>query len=395
MSNQETIVIVGGVSGGASAATRARRSNENARIIILEMGEHISFANCGLPYYLGGEIEDRKKLLVATPELLRDRFNIEVHIRHKVTEIDRDAGTVRVLNLETGEERDQDYDRLIRAPGARPIVPPVPGADAPNVFTLRNLQDADHIKKSLNTVWIKRAVVVGAGFIGFEMAEQLKQLGIHVTVVDLAPKVLAPLDPEMARPIYQRLIDNGIDVKLGSALQEIRLHEGTATGVILEDGTKLDANLVILAIGVTPNTELAEHAGFELGKMGGIAVNEIMKTTDPRIYAVGDVCEYPNTFLGMTMRVPLVGPANRAGRIAGQYAATGHAQPMVPVLGTAIVRVLDQAVAMTGLTEKLARRFEIPVCAIESWSVSVTVLSPVPLGTGTTVSEFNSMEASI
>lgn len=364
MSKQETIVIVGGVAGGASAATRARRCNEDARIIIFEMGEHVSFANCGLPYYLGGEIEDRKKLLVATPELLRNRFNLEVHTKHKVIAIDRAGQTVRVLNLDTDEEFDQDYDRLILAPGARPIVPPLEGTKAPNVFTLRNLEDADRIKKSLDTGWIKRAVVVGAGFIGLEMAEQLHKLGIKVTVVDLAPQVLAPLDPEMASPICRRLIDNRIDVKLGSGLRDIRLHEGSATGVVLQDGTELDADLVILAIGVTPNTELAEQVGLELGKMGGITVNETMQTTDPKIYAVGDVCEYANTFLGVPMRVPLAGPANRAGRIAGEHAATGHAQPMGPVLGTAIVRVLDQTVAMTGLTEKLADRFEIPVRSV-------------------------------
>jgi NADPH-dependent 2,4-dienoyl-CoA reductase/sulfur reductase-like enzyme len=256
---------------------------------------------------------------------------------------------VRVVNLETGEEWDEAYDRLILAPGARAIIPEVPGVHAPNVYTLRNLEDADRVKAMLDTAWVKRAVVVGAGFIGLEMAEQLHGLGVHVAVVDLAPQVLAPLDAEMARAVHARLTEEWIDVRLGSGLREIRLHEEMATGVVLEDGTTLDADLVILAIGVVPNTELAVHAGLEIGGMGG---NEYMQTNDQHIYAVGDVCEYPETYLGMPMRIPLAGPANRAGRIAGEHAATGAVRPMGLVLGTAIVRVLGKSVALTGLTEK-------------------------------------------
>jgi len=351
-----TIVIVGGVAGGASAATRARRCNEDARIIMYEKDSYVSFANCGLPYYIGGEIEERDDLLVARPELFRNRFNIEVHTLCEVTAIDRAAQTVSVQNRQTGVTTLQSYDRLILAVGASPIVPPISGADAPNVFTLRNLEDTDRIKQFVKEKKPQRAVVVGAGFIGLEMVEQLRRGGIQTAVVELMEQVLPPLDAEMAHQIQQALEQHDVELHLGDGLAGFRVADAMATGVKLNSGGVLDADLVILGIGVRPNTKLAEQAGLELGPMRGIRVNEHMQTSDPYIYAVGDAVEYQHGVLGTPARVPLAGPANRAGRLAGQHAATDEAPPMAPVLGTAIVRVFEKTAAMTGLSVKLARK---------------------------------------
>lgn len=351
-----TIVIVGGVAGGASAAARARRCNETARIILYEKDAHISFANCGLPYFIGGEIEEREALLVASPELFRDRFNIEVHTHHEVTAIDRAAHTLEVRNGDTGASFTQTYDRLILAVGASPIVPPVSGADAPNVFTLRNLEDTDRIKAIVEERKPRRAVVVGAGFIGLEMVEQLHRLGIETALVELADQVLTPLDPEMARLIQETLEQRSVELHLGDGLKAFLLTDGLASGVELSSGTVLDADFVILGIGVRPNTKLAKEAGLELGPMGGVTVDEYMRTSDPHIYAVGDVVEVHHGVIGGPVRVPLAGPANRAGRIAGQHAASDTSSAMTPVLGTAIVRVFDRTAATTGLSVKLARK---------------------------------------
>ena len=351
-----TIVIVGGVAGGASAAARARRCNETARIILYEKDAHISFANCGLPYYIGGEIEQREALLVASPNLFRDRFNVEVHTHHEVTAIDRDAHTLEVRNGETGKSFTQAYDRLILAVGASPIVPPVSGVDAPNVFTLRNLEDTDKIKAFIDKHKPRRAAVVGAGFIGLEMVEQLHRRGIETALVELADQVLAPLDPEMAHIIQETLEQRSVEIHLGDGLKAISLADGIATGVELNSGTVLSADLVILGIGVRPNIKLAKEAGLELGPMGGVTVDEHMRTSDPRIYAVGDVVEVQHGVVGGPVRVPLAGPANRAGRIAGQHAGSDTSPTMTPVLGTAVVRVFDRTAATTGLSVKLARK---------------------------------------
>lgn len=358
-----TIVIVGGVAGGASAATRARRCNEHARIIMYEMGSYVSFANCGLPYYLGEEIKERDKLIVASPELFTARFNIEVQTRHEVMKIDRQAKEVHVEHRDSGERTIQPYTKLILAPGATPIVPPLQGSDSANVFTLRNLGDADAIKTYLETNLIKSAVVVGAGFIGLEMVEQLSNLGIHVAVVELAPQILTPLDPEMASIIQTSLEQHSVDVRTGSGLEGFLTQGGQVSGVKLSGGETLEAQMVILGMGVRPATALAEEAGLEIGPSGGIAINEFAQTSDPDIYAAGDAVEYANTFLGEPMRVPLAGPANRAGRIAGEHAAAGKAHPMQKVLGTAILRVFDKTAGTTGLTIKLAERLHIPARA--------------------------------
>ncbi len=354
----------------------------------------MSFANCGLPYYIGGEIERRSDLLVATPRLFRERFNVDVRVRHEVTAIDRAARTVTVLNRESGRSFSQAYDRLILAPGASPIVPHVEGVGSANVFTLRNLEDMDRIRecvrsKALSAAapstisqgmscapatgrprsngrrrHVDRAVVIGAGFIGLEMVEQLRGLGVETALVELMDQVLPPLDPEMAHLVQEELTRKQVALHLGDGLSAIRHVDGVAVGVRLASGAELDADVVILGVGVRPNTQLAKAAGLELGAMGGIKVNRFMQTSDPCIYAVGDAVEYLHAVTGTPMRAALAGPANRAGRIAGQHAATDRAAPMAPVLGTAIVRVFERTAAITGLSVKLARKLGIEARAV-------------------------------
>jgi len=360
MPTEPIVAIVGGVAGGASAATRARRCNEKARILLFEKDEHISFANCGLPYYIGGEIEDRDKLLVAKERLFRERFNIEVFSRHHVTAIDRGAKTLQVLDTATGDSFRQKYDKLILSPGASPFLPPVAGSDAGNVFSLRNLRDADRIKQHIESSGLRSAVMVGAGFIGLEMVEQLHELGIAVSLVELANQVLGPLDPEMAAFVGEDLERNGIHLYLGDSVESLETTNSIVESVKLKSGTVIRTGLVIFGIGVRPNTVLAKECGLKVGAMGGIEVDEYMRTSDPDIYAVGDAVEYPHALLDHPTRVALGGPANRAGRIAGEHAATGSSVPFTPVLGTSIVRVFSKTVAMTGLSEKQAAKEGIP-----------------------------------
>ncbi|QDU79679.1 Coenzyme A disulfide reductase [Polystyrenella longa] len=358
---KRTIVIVGGVAGGASAAARARRCNEAADIIMFEKDRYVSFANCGLPYHIGGEIDERDKLLVATPELFEKRFRIDARTRHEVLSIDQEAKSVQVKNLESGEEFAQDYDRLILSPGASPIIPPIEGSKAKNVFSLRNIEDMDRINQGLSsessTRDVKQAVVVGAGFIGLEMVEQLHRLGIKVSLVELAPQVLPPLDREMARLIEEELERHEIQLHLGDGIQGLKVEGDRAVGVTLDSGMTIDTDLVIMCIGVKPNTQLAKQAGLEIGETGGIKINEYLQTSDPNIYAVGDAVEYEHAILEKSMRVALAGPANRAGRIAGEHAATDQSPSMAAVMGTAIVRVFDLGAALTGLSEKMAAKF--------------------------------------
>lgn len=346
------IVIIGGVAGGASAATRARRMNEHAPITVFEKDPYVSFANCGLPYYVGGEIADRQKLLVATPQLLHRRYNLDVRVRHEVLSIDRARRCLKVRNLETGDEFEHAYDKLILAPGASPIIPPLPGVEAPNVFSLRNLPDADRLKAFIDGHPAARAVVVGAGFIGLEMVEMFRRLGLGVTLVELLNQVLPPLDPEMARLVEQELVKHQVELCLGNGLKAFELESGMVRQVVLSDGARLQADLVLLGMGVRPNIALAKSAGLELGASGGIKVNQYLQTSDPDIYAVGDAVEYRHAVADMLMRVPLAGPANRAGRLAGEHAATGRSPAMPAVLGTAIVRVFDQTAAVTGCNRR-------------------------------------------
>ncbi len=354
-----TIVIVGGVAGGASAATRARRMNEDAEIILLEKDEYVSFANCGLPYYIGGEIADRNKLLVATPEFLTRRFKLDVRTRQEVLRIDRAARTVTVLNHATEVTYQQPYDKLILAPGASPLVPPLEGLDASNVFSLRNMADTDRILAAVEASRGRRAAVIGSGFIGLEMVEQLVRRGFTTALAELQPQVLPLLDPEMARPVEDELRGGGVDLYTGDGIKRIlKDASGAASGVELQSGTRIDADLVILGLGVRPNTRLAVDAGLTIGPSGGIATNDWMQTDDPDIYAVGDAAEYVYGPTGKPLRIALAGPANRAGRLAGEHAATGEAAPMAPVFGTSIVRVFEMSAGVTGLTGALADRLQ-------------------------------------
>lgn len=355
-SEKRTIVVVGGVAGGASAATRARRMNESAEIILLEKDEYVSFANCGLPYYIGDEITDRSKLLVATAEFLTKRFRLDVRTRNEAIRIDRERKVVEIIDHATDRSYEQSYDKLILAPGASPLVVPMEGADATNVFTLRNVADTDEIRAVVDSGKVKQACVVGAGYIGLEMVEQLAHRGLKVSLAELQPQVLPPFDPEMVQPIVEELRKNNVAVFLGDGIQSIVTDgQGVATGVKLASGTTIEADLVLLGLGVRPNTRLASEAGLEIGSSGGIATNEFMQTNDPDIYAVGDAAEYCFGPTKKRQRIALAGPANRAGRLAGQHAATDRSDPMADVLGTAIVRVFDQTAAMTGLTVKAGK----------------------------------------
>ncbi len=357
-----TIVIVGGVAGGASAATRARRMNERAEIILLEKDENVSFANCGLPYYIGGEIVDRNKLLVAQADLLARRFRIDVRTRHEVEAIDRGGRAVTVRNRADGQTYRLTYDKLILAPGAAPLRPPLASGDVENVFTLRNMADADHMKAAMDKCTSKRAVVVGSGFIGLEMVEQLVRQGFEAAVSELQAQILPLLDPEIAHPLDDALRRHGVAVYTADGIQRVVTDERNAlTGIELQSGRIIPADLAILGLGVRPEVALARQAGLTIGGDGGIGVNEYQQTSDPDIYAVGDACEYVCGPIGRRQRVALAGPANRAGRLAGEHAATGRSQPMASVLGTSIVRVFDRTAGVTGLTAKSAARLGVPV----------------------------------
>jgi NADPH-dependent 2,4-dienoyl-CoA reductase/sulfur reductase-like enzyme/rhodanese-related sulfurtransferase len=347
------LLIIGGVAGGASAAARARRLSEDAQIVLLERGPDVSFANCGLPYYVGGTIADRQKLLVTTPELLRQRFHIDVRTRSSVDSIDRAAKTIRVRDLATDRVYDEPYDKLILAPGAAPIRPPLPGIDLPGIFTLRNLQDVDRIKQRVDE-GIQHAVIVGAGFIGLELVENFVKRGVATTVVELQDQVLPPLDKEMTTPILETLRKHQVKILLGQSAEAFEaVPEGIS--VRLKSGERLAAQLVILGVGVRPENKLAVDAGLEVGPRGGIRVNDHLVTSDPQIYAVGDAIEVQDFISGQPTQVPLAGPANRQGRIAADN-IFGRNSRYRGTQGTAIVGVFDRTVAMTGASEKSLKR---------------------------------------
>jgi len=351
------LLIVGGVAGGASAAARSRRLSENADIILFERGPDVSFANCGLPYYIGGEIAEREKLLVTTLERFRTRFKLDVRTRSSVEAIDRSAKKLRVRDLASRREYEESYDKLILAPGAAPLRPPIPGIDLPGIFTLRNLQDVDHIKERVDQ-GVKQIVVVGAGFIGLELVENFVLRGIATTVVELQDQVLPPFDKEMTTPILETLLAKGVTVLLGQSAEGF---EQTADGLLirLKSGQRLPAQLSILGIGVRPENKLAVDAGLEVGPRGGIRVNEFLQTSDPDIYAVGDAIEVKDFISGDPTQVPLAGPANRQGRIAADN-ILGRSLKYRGTQGTAIVGVFDRTAAMTGASEKALRRANRP-----------------------------------
>ncbi len=352
MATQKKLVIIGGVAGGATAAARARRLSESAEIVVLERGPYVSFANCGLPYHIGGEIADRAKLLLQTPDSLRARHNLDVRVRNEVLSIDRAGRKVRIRNLESGLEYDEAYDKLIISTGAGPIRPPLPGIDHPKIFTLRTIPDMDRIKTAAESA--RSALVIGGGFIGLEMAENLRRRGMSVHLVEMLDQVMPPLDKEMASAIAQQLTLHGVELHLSDAVESFDDADGAVTAK-LKNGAALTADMVVLSIGVRAESKLAKEAGLTIGERGGITVNDQMQTSDPDIYAVGDAVVTKDFVTRADTLIPLAGPANRQGRIAADnvFGKTSHYRGSQ---GTSIVRVFDLVVAMTGASEKVLRR---------------------------------------
>lgn len=344
------VVIVGGVAGGASTAARLRRMNEQAEIVMIERGPNISFANCGLPYHIGEVITDREKLIVVTPESLKAMLNIDTRIRQEVTAINRSKKTVTVREIETGKEYEESYDKLVLSPGAAPIVPTLPGVDLPGVFTLRNLQDMDTIKGFVDQKKPSRAVVVGGGFIGLEIAENLQHRGVQVTLIEMMNQVMAPIDYEMAALVHQHLIFKKIRLALGDGLKSIE-PEGGAFSVSLSSGRKVDTDMVILSIGVRPECKLAKEANLEIGLRGTIVTNQHMQTSDPDIYAVGDAVQLTSRITGEVTTLALAGPASREGRTAADHIC-GRDTSFNGVMGTSVVKVFDLTVAAVGLNQR-------------------------------------------
>jgi len=357
------IVIVGGVAGGASAAARARRLCEDCKITIFERGPHVSFANCGLPYFVGGEIAEQDQLLVQTPASLKSRFNLDVRVNSEVLGIDRARQQVHVRELETGREYDEPYDALVLSTGASPLKPPIPGIDRPNHFVVRNIPDVEKIMAWSRDCQRCRAVVVGGGYIGLEMAEQLQRRSFAVTVVEALPQVMAPLDPEMAAWLHAELRANGVALRLNDPVAGFEspaaAEPARASIVVLKSGQRIPADSVILGLGVKPETSLAKGAGLQIGERGGIRVNEHLQTSDLRIWGVGDAIEVRDFVTGQWALIPLAGPANRQGRIAADN-VFGRPSHYDGSLGTAILRLFGLTTGCTGANEKTLRRLSIP-----------------------------------
>ena len=356
---QKRILIVGGVAGGASCAARLRRLCEHCEIVLFDKGLHVSFANCGLPYFVGNVIDDDKKLLVATPDLFKDRFNIDVHTEHEVLRIDREAKSITVKNLQNGAIREESYDSLVLSTGSKAIRPPLDGIDLPGIFVLRTIPDSHKLRAAAKNA--KRAVIIGAGFIGLEMAENLAKLGLSVAMIEMANQVMPPLDADMAVFVEDCLQENDIELKLGVAVESFsRQADGIA--VHYAGGGMVETDIVLLAIGVQPESTLAKQAGLSVGERGGIQVNETMQTSDSSIWAVGDVIEVEDVVTGQALSMPLAGPANRQGRIAaGAILETfdntkQRNLKFRGVQGTSVCQVFGQTIAITGANEKSLQR---------------------------------------
>lgn len=354
MNQQKKILIIGGVAGGASFAARMRRLDEKAQITMIERGPYISFANCGLPYHISGAIPDREDLLVMTAEGFTARFGVQVLTHTEATKIHRESREVEIKNLQTGETKRQKYDYLILSPGAEPIRPPTPGIDLPGIHVLRNIPDLDRVMSALQTGQVRHATVIGGGFIGLETAENLKERGIDVTLVEKSPQVMPLLDLEIAAHLAEELRKHGVVLKTGTAATAFA-QKGSRLQLSLDNGESLETDLVILAIGVRPESKLAQESGLRLGSQGGIAVDEEMRTSDPAIYAVGDAIEIVDRVSGKTGRMPLAGPANRQGRMVADLIA-GKKVKYPGGMGTSIVKVFDQVAASVGMSEKMAQR---------------------------------------
>lgn len=360
------VIVIGGVAGGMSAATRLRRLSENAEITVLERSGHVSYANCGLPYHVGGVIERRSDLLLQTPQSLHDRFALDVRVHHEVLSIDRARHVVTVRNLDTGDDVELPYDHLVLSTGARAVRPPIPGIE--RALSLRDVEDTDALVAA--TASARHAVVIGGGFIGVEVAENLVHLGLNVAVVEAADQVMTPIDPEMATPVHDRMRAHDVDLRLGSAVAAIGAHDVTLT-----TGDTLSADLVVAAIGVRPETTLAEQAGLAIGERGGILVDDQLRTSDPDILAVGDAIEKTDAVDGTAALIPLANTANLQGRRAADVIA-GQSARNRPVLGTAIVGVFGLQVASTGWSEKRLRAAGREVRAIHTHPASHATYYP-------------------
>lgn len=355
---KDKYLIVGGVAGGATAAARIRRLTENAEIILFEKGKYISYANCGLPYYIGGVIEERERLFVQTPEAFGKRFNINVRVENEVLSIDRTNKSVKVRTAD-GHEYTESYDKLLLSPGASPVVPPLKGIESEGIFTLRNVNDTDRIKNYINTHNVKRAVIVGGGFIGLEMAENLKHAGAEVAVVEMASQVMAPIDYSMAALVHEQLQQQGIKLYLEQAVEAFSREKEELT-VHLKSGITINADMVLLSIGVKAQTSLAQNAGLKIGEMRGIWVNEYLQTSDESIYAVGDAIEYPHPITDKPWLNFLAGPANRQARIVADNMVLDNTTRYEGSIGTSIAKVFDMTVASTGLPAKRLKQMDIP-----------------------------------
>ena len=355
---KDKYLIVGGVAGGATAAARIRRLTENAEIILFEKGKYISYANCGLPYYIGGVIEERERLFVQTPEAFGKRFNINVRVENEVLSIDRTNKSVKVRTAD-GHEYTESYDKLLLSPGASPVVPPLKGIESEGIFTLRNVNDTDRIKNYINTHNVKRAVIVGGGFIGLEMAENLKHAGAEVAVVEMASQVMAPIDYSMAALVHEQLQQQGIKLYLEQAVEAFSREKEELT-VHFKSGITINADMVLLSIGVKAQTSLAQNAGLKIGEMRGIWVNEYLQTSDESIYAVGDAIEYPHPITDKPWLNFLAGPANRQARIVADNMVLDNTTRYEGSIGTSIAKVFDMTVASTGLPAKRLKQMDIP-----------------------------------
>jgi len=358
------ILIIGGVAGGATAAARLRRLDEHVEIIMFERGEHISFANCGLPYHIGGAIVDREDLLLQTPNSFRQRFNVDVRVHSEVLSIDRKTKTVSIKNNITSETYNESYDKLVLSPGGVPITPLIEGVNSERIFTLRNVVDTDRIKGFINKNRPQSAAVIGGGFIGIEMAENLKDAGLDVSIIELSDQVIVPIDIDMACSVHRYLRQNSVSLYLNNGLQKITEQNGRLT-LELSNGS-LETDMVILAIGVKPESQLAKDAELELNGRGGIIVDKHMRTSDPDIYAVGDAVEVTDFVTGQPVMIPLASPANKQARIAADNIC-GIPSEYAGTQGSAVIKLFDMTVAATGVNEKTAKRLGMDYDKVFVW----------------------------
>lgn len=349
------IVIIGGVAGGATAAARIRRLDENAQIILFERDAYVSYANCGLPYYIGGTIEHREELFLQTPEGFNDRFKIDVRVHSEVTTIHPTRKSVTVKDLRTGVAYEEEYDKLIVSTGAAPVMPPIPGINNERIFSLRNVPDTDRIKAAITRKGMKSALIVGAGFIGLEMAENLKQAGMSVTVVEQANQVMGTMDYSMAVMVHNYLRSQGVNLHVNESVTSFE-SRGKQVEVQLKSSKSILSDMVILSIGVRPETRLAKKAGLLIGELGGIKVNDYMQTSDPNIYALGDAVEVKNMVTGTAALIPLAGPANKQARIVADNIIAGNKKVYQGSIGTSIAKIFDMSVASAGASERLLQR---------------------------------------